>query len=530
MRLCRLVLPSAFVAALASATLVAGPAASGVFAETTGFGSNPGNLRMFTYVPDDLRDPAPLVVVMHGCNQTAAEYLDQSGWREAADAGRFAMVLPEQQVGAGPWTFSGRNHPTRCLNFAERRDSIRDGGEAHSIRQMVGHAAGRLGADPDRIFVTGLSAGGGMTAVMLATYPDVFAAGSIVAGLPYRCGEATLTAPAACGVTLQGQPRNRAPDRSPADWGARVRAAAPAGFVGPWPRVSIWQGEADGTVDPPNATELVEQWTNVHGIDAVPDLEEQVRPARRAAFADAAGRTRVELHRIPSFGHATPIDPDAAEPCGRTGAFVRDADICSTVAIARFFGLEGSPPTVTIDSVRVEVDAIVVAGAAADGDGPLVEVVVRLDGPSPQPARPAVGAESWTARFEVLPPNRFYRPVAVVVDGDGEIATAAAAPVAVGTPAPNGPPEVAVLEARAEGVCLRVSGHAADPDGIAEVLVRLRNAGCGRGCARRRGIRYGNLQPAERLLPDRGRRDRHARCRGDGGRPHRGSRRRPRRG
>lgn len=52
---------------------------------------------------------------------------------------------------------------------------------------MAAHAASAYGADPARTFVTGLSAGGAMTSVMLAAYPDVFAAGAVIAGLPYDC-------------------------------------------------------------------------------------------------------------------------------------------------------------------------------------------------------------------------------------------------------------------------------------------------------------------------------------------------------
>ena len=108
---------STVAAALAATLLLAGPTAAGTFAEVTGFGSNPGALKMFTYLPDTLRNPAPLVVVMHGCNQNAADYFAQSGWREVADADGFVLILPEQR---------SVNHPTRCLNFAERLDSIRD--------------------------------------------------------------------------------------------------------------------------------------------------------------------------------------------------------------------------------------------------------------------------------------------------------------------------------------------------------------------------------------------------------------------
>lgn len=306
------------------------------------FGPNPGALDMYAYRPDGAAGPRPLVAVLHGCNQDAAEQFARSGWREAADAGGFMLLLPGQRI--APffpwWMLSVRNHPTRCFNFAQRHHSTRDSGEVASIRQMIAFATARLGADPARIFVTGLSAGAGMTSALLATYPEVFVAGAPIAGPPFRCGLTTLNAPASCGVTLEGRARNPAPERSARAWGDLVRAAAPRGFAGPWPRVSIWQGGADATVDPANAGELVEQWTDVHGIDAIADAETRLGPLERAEFRDAAGATLVELNLIPGFGHATPIDPDDPRaPCGRTGAFIRDANVCSTREIARFFGL-----------------------------------------------------------------------------------------------------------------------------------------------------------------------------------------------
>ena len=63
--------------------------------EVTGFGSNPGALRMFEYVPTD-PEPA-LVVVLHGCTQTAASYDFGAGWSTLADRHGFVLLLPEQQ-------------------------------------------------------------------------------------------------------------------------------------------------------------------------------------------------------------------------------------------------------------------------------------------------------------------------------------------------------------------------------------------------------------------------------------------------
>src|SRR3712207_2954196 len=138
------------------------------------------------------------------------------------------------------------------------------------------------GIDPHRIFVTGLSAGGGMTSVMMAVYPELFAGGAPLAGLPYRCSTRTATADVDCGVTLSNHPHKPAPDRTPAEWGGRVRAAVP-GFGGAYPRVSVWQGAADRVVDPPNARELTEQWTNAHGVDHQPDDREDGAKVTRLA-------------------------------------------------------------------------------------------------------------------------------------------------------------------------------------------------------------------------------------------------------
>src|ERR1700720_3949676 len=140
------------------------------------FGPNPGNLRMFTYLPPQYAANPALVVVLHGCTQTAASYDLGAGWSTLADRYGFALLLPEQQRS---------NNPNGCFNWFQTGDIERSHGEALSIRQMVDKMVSDHGIDRKRVFVTGLSAGGAMTSVMLATYPDVFAGGAIIAGLPF---------------------------------------------------------------------------------------------------------------------------------------------------------------------------------------------------------------------------------------------------------------------------------------------------------------------------------------------------------
>src|SRR5476649_921006 len=64
--------------------------------EIADFGPNPGALRMFVHVPAKLPKTAPLVVILHGCGQTAAGYALGTGWRDAADRLGFVLLAPEQ--------------------------------------------------------------------------------------------------------------------------------------------------------------------------------------------------------------------------------------------------------------------------------------------------------------------------------------------------------------------------------------------------------------------------------------------------
>jgi len=153
--------------------------------EIADFGSNPGNLRMFRYLPSTLQPSTPLVIALHGCKQTASDYGDQTGWIQFADRWGFVLLLPQQQQTNNHWS---------CFNWFRPGDSSRDQGEALSIQQMIDRMKADYPIDPDRIYITGLSAGGAMAAVMLATYPEVFASGAIIAGIPYRCASGLWSA------------------------------------------------------------------------------------------------------------------------------------------------------------------------------------------------------------------------------------------------------------------------------------------------------------------------------------------------
>lgn len=292
------------------------------------FGPNPGNLRMLSHLPTGMERGAPLVVVLHGCKQNAAVYDRGAGWSELANRFGFAVLLPEQRHA---------NNGQGCFNWFQTEDVTRGDGEVASIAAMIRFMLHEYRLDDTRVFITGLSAGGGMTAAMLAAYPELFAGGSIIAGLPYGSASSVQEA---FGVMGQGRVRK------PVELGARVRAASP--HTGPWPRIAIWQGEADHVVNPINAMELAKQWTDVHGLPQAPTAETMIGAVRHTEWRHAGGKPAVEIYTVPGFGHATPIDPAATLEDARCGSatasrYILPAGISSTYVMAESWGLTRHP-------------------------------------------------------------------------------------------------------------------------------------------------------------------------------------------
>src|SRR4029078_9123770 len=126
------------------------------------------------------------------------------------------------------------NNPRNCFSWFLPGDTARGQGEAHSISEMIEHAIAKFGIDRRKVFVTGLSAGGAMASVMLATYPGVLAGGAIIAGLPYGCANNVEQAFQAM-FTEQGHPAQLLGDR--------VRAASSHGGRGA--KNSLWHGHRD---------------------------------------------------------------------------------------------------------------------------------------------------------------------------------------------------------------------------------------------------------------------------------------------
>ena len=168
-----------------------------------------------------------------------------------------------------------------------------------------------------------------MTSVMLATYPEVFAAGAVIAGLPY--GVASNVREALNGML-------QSPARPAAELGDLVRNAS--GHRGPWPKVSVWHGSADRTVNPANANEIVKQWLDVHDLPAARCRKASIDGYPHQVWWNDDGETIIESYTITDMAHGTPLGiADNDERYGAEGAFLIEAGISSSYHIASFFGL-----------------------------------------------------------------------------------------------------------------------------------------------------------------------------------------------
>lgn len=301
----------------------------GRLARLEDFGSNPDNLGAYTYFPAAVSRPAPLVVVLHGCTQIASGYDTGSGWSELADEYGFALLFPEQQRA---------NNVHGCFNWFEPGDTCRDVGEALSIRQMIAACEVRHCIDRDCVFITGFSAGGAITSTMLATYPEVFAGGAIIAGLPYGVASSMVQA--------FERMRGHALPSEPALAAKVIGASA---HTGPWPTVAVWHGSADATVAVANAEAIVQQWRTVHVLAEQPDSVDHMTGALHSVWRDPDGRVALEQYIITGMGHAVPLQTTGPDACGAVAPYMVDVGISSTRRIAQSWGLAVSPARRPVD-------------------------------------------------------------------------------------------------------------------------------------------------------------------------------------
>lgn len=180
-----------------------------------------------------------------------------------------------------------------------------------------------------------------MASALLASYPEVFAGGAIIAGLPFGVASSLWGAVAAMKGLV---------NRSSESLGDEVRWASSK--KGVWPRVSIWHGTADKTVAVSNAQAIVRQWCNVHGLDERASTELSGSRYTHRTWLNAARISIIECHLLEGMAHAVPIDASGEDNDETALPFFEDVGISSTHRIAEFFGIASSAGSRRIAAAR----------------------------------------------------------------------------------------------------------------------------------------------------------------------------------
>ena len=268
--------------------------APGTF-ETREFTSPVGTRSYKLYVPARVSDaPRPMVVMLHGCTQSADDFAAGTQMNRLAEAHGFLVVYPEQPAHA---------NASKCWNWFQPQDQVRDGGEPALIAGIVREVAARHGVDERRVFVAGLSAGAAMAVVLGETYPDLFAGVGAHSGLPYGSAH---DIPSALAAMKGGRGGLAGLQTLPG-----AVAQAPRKAVQSVPLI-VFHGDRDHTVQPTNGVEIVRQAREAHASeDAAPltaatQVGESARERRysRTLHADETGQVQIESWTLHGAGHA----------------------------------------------------------------------------------------------------------------------------------------------------------------------------------------------------------------------------------
>jgi len=286
------------------------------------FGDNKGNLKAYYYSPVGASSNMPLLVVLHGCGQTAYEYANLSDWNKLADEYGFYVLYPEQK---------GINNNANCFNWFLTSDNEKDKGENASIINMVTAMQTKFNLNTQQTYITGFSAGGAMSMVMISTYPESFQAAAIMSGLPYLSAYNELSYLNA----LRGDV-----DKTPQEWGDLVRNVN-SNYAGDYPKICVFHGKQDNVVNFQNSTEIVEQWANVLSIDLQDRIESYpVSDIRQLDYFDANEEIWITKYEMENIKHSLALNPgDGVEEGGESGQYGTDASFFSSYWAAKFFHL-----------------------------------------------------------------------------------------------------------------------------------------------------------------------------------------------
>ncbi len=211
-----------------------------------------GSRPYFVYTPANYQvgTAVPMIVMLHGCAQTAVDFAAGTQMDKLADQKQFVVVYPQQTI---------LYNQDECWNWFDPADQSRGNGEPAIIAgivQAVEQMTSQRTIDAHRIYVAGLSAGASMAVILGATYPDIFAAIGVHSGVEYQ---AATTPYDSLTALRQGGP-------DPIQQGQFAYNAM--GSVARVVPTIIFHGTSDYLVNPINGEQVVRQWMQTDHLAA----------------------------------------------------------------------------------------------------------------------------------------------------------------------------------------------------------------------------------------------------------------------
>ncbi|UOY93349.1 PHB depolymerase family esterase [Ectobacillus sp. JY-23] len=252
------------------------------------------------YVPSGYQPgtKVPLVVMLHGCTQNPDDFAAGTQMNAVAEANNFLVIYPQQDS-----TYNAN----KCWNWFDPNHQSRGSGEPALIAGMVNQVKSQYTVDDNRVYVTGLSAGGAMSVIMGATYPDIFAAIGVGSGLEYK---AATTQTAAFTAMSSGGP-------NPTQQGQAAYTGM-GGYKRVVPTI-VFHGSSDTTVAPVNGNQILTQWAQTNDLaddgtdnNSISDTAAQTingqvpngRSYTQYIYHDKNGMNVMEKYIVTSMGHA----------------------------------------------------------------------------------------------------------------------------------------------------------------------------------------------------------------------------------
>lgn len=279
--------------------------------------SNTAGTRSYKlWVPDryDKRTALPLVLMLHGCTQTPDDFAAGTRMNQIADAHNFLVAYPEQPSSANPY---------KCWNWFDPAHQSRDMGEPSLLAAVVNDVRATHKVDPLRIYTAGVSAGGAMASILAATYPELFAAIAVCAGVEFKAATGVAEALAAQksggpDPRQQGTQAYQAMVAAPAETRWRAIPSLARGRRRRPVRVIVFQGTLDTAVRPINADQTIAQWAQTNDLlddagdnNSVDDAPDSTTTGTipngynftRYVYTDAAGTPLLEKWIVQDMRH-----------------------------------------------------------------------------------------------------------------------------------------------------------------------------------------------------------------------------------